>query len=199
MVHLLDTIFSYLRPEDLCRVALVSLSWNKFLQEELFDRHDARRAAFVHEMKLNRENFGRVIPITRSSSRIALKEINRNISPQNKRNRESSNSAPSVISPSKIRSRLFAEDKPEIPLLEKTDRYLHCPHCSATSKVKTCQDKNESDYEVAECGNKSCSFVFCVKCLYMDHAGKPCQIPQLTRSRSAVVTSKKSKARLRRL
>lgn len=201
MLHVVDTILNYLGPEDLCRVSLVNSSWHKLLQQPLFGVHEARRASYVTFVKLNRENYGRVVPMTRSSSRIALKEMNR-ISPQNKRNRESSNSAPNVISPSKIRSRLFTEDTPvvgEIPLLEKSVRYLHCPHCSATSKVKSCQDKTNCAYEVAECSSKSCGFIFCVKCLYMDHSGKSCQIPQLTRSRSAVVTSKKSKARLRRL
>jgi len=202
MLHLVDSILGYLRPVDLCKVSLVSSSWNKLLQQPLFSAHEARRVDYVTFVKLNRENYGREVPIKRSSSRIALKEINR-ISPKNKRNWEGSLSAPSVISPSKIRSRLFAEDTPsgaqEVPLIESTVRYLHCPHCSATSKIKSCEDKNGCVYEVAECSSKSCGFVFCVKCLYMDHPGKSCQIPQLTRSRSAVVTSKKSKARLRRL
>jgi len=197
MSHVLDLIFSYLRPEDLCRVAVVSSEWNKLLQDNIFEEHNTRRTTHVAEVMRNRENYGRAVTITRSSPRIALKEVKRNISPQNKRNRESSNSAPSVISPSKIRNRLFTEEKSEI--FERPVRYLHCPHCSATSKVKSVQGKDGSCYEVAECGSKTCNLVFCVKCLYIDHKGGACQIPQLTRSKSAVVTSKKSKARLRRL
>ena len=73
MSHILDIIFSYLRPEDLCRVALVSSEWNKLLQEDLFEDHNTRRATYVTEVMRNRENYGRAVTITRSSPRIALK------------------------------------------------------------------------------------------------------------------------------
>eukprot|EP00088_Acartia_fossae_P021267 TRINITY_DN2273_c0_g1_i1.p1 TRINITY_DN2273_c0_g1~~TRINITY_DN2273_c0_g1_i1.p1 ORF type:complete len:564 (-),score=103.59 TRINITY_DN2273_c0_g1_i1:1137-2828(-) len=194
--HLVDQILGYLRPHDLSMVAMTSSAWHKLLCEEggLYAEHNKRRLAHVAEIKLNRENYGsRVLPPgnTRSSSRIALKEVNRNVSPPNKRNRDGSHSAPTIISPSKIRNRLFT-DKDDSDI-----RFLHCPHCRRTSRVK---EKSGSEYEVAECSSRTCGLIFCVKCLAVDHPGKPCQVVKVTRTRSAaVVTSKKSKARLRRL
>jgi len=201
MLHIVDQILSYVSPADLRSVCMTSLGWKKLFSEQVFDHHENRRKKYIETVKLNRENFGREVvpfPLTRSSSRIALKEVNRNISPQNKRNRESSSSG-SIISPSKIRSRLFADSHEGIRE-RRSDKLDHCPNCSATSTIKSYKDKDGRSYEKGECTSRSCSLVFCTTCLHIEHPGKACKLSQPTRSRSvAAVTSKKSKARLRRL
>ena len=53
----------------------------------------------------------------------------------------------------------------------------------------------------AACSSKTCGLVFCSTCLYSEHPGQPCRVVHVsTRSKTtSVVSSKKSKARLRRL
>jgi len=201
MLHIVDKILSYVSSADLPSVSMTSRRWHKLFSEQVFNHHESRRRSYVETVKLNRENFGREVvpfPLTRSSSRIALKEVNRNISPQNKRNRESSSSG-SIISPSKIRSRLFPDSHESIRE-RRSDKLDHCPNCSATSTIKSYKDKDGKTYEKGECTSRSCSLVFCTTCLHIEHPGKACKLSQPSRSRSvAAVTSKKSKARLRRL
>jgi len=183
-----DKIFSLLSAADLCSVSLVSSSWRKALESRILQ--DLRRKEYIQEKKLNRENLGEVILRTRTSPRLAMQEVNRNLSPTNKRNRADLTSSSSFLtgSPKKVRNRLF----PDPGDLSKS-KMLHCPNCSHSSPV-------DQERSIATCSGASCGLVFCSLCYYSEHPGKPCRVISIPRSKSAVVvSSKRSKSRLRRL
>lgn len=187
MWQITDKIFSFLSDVDLCSVSMVNSTWRKALESRMLQ--DQRRRIFVQEKKLNRENLGEVILRTRTSPRLAMQEVNRNLSPINKRNRLDSKSSSIAVSPKKVRNRLFPDT-----LDLSVDRLLHCPNCSASSLV-------DQATGTAECSSTPCGLVFCSQCFYSQHTGKPCRVLQTgVRSKSAVVvSSKRSKHRLRRL
>jgi len=187
--QLVELILSQLSAADLCSFSLVDPAWNSTLESRVLQNQ--RRLQFVEQKKINRENLGEDIFKTRSSSRIAMQEVNRNMSPVIKRTRsEADSSSEKIHSPSKIKSRLFDD----VDLV--VDKLLHCPNCSFTSSVSK---KSLSGDERGVCGSKSCGLIFCTRCLYSEHPGKPCRTIQTIKSKQSVVSSKKSKARLRRL
>lgn len=188
MWHVTGLVLAYLEPADLCAVALVSIQWKLCLVRS--EKHEARRVAYVEEKKRDRENFGLTSIRTRTSPRLALQEVNRNLSPSQKRNRGESTSSGALTSPAKIRNRLFEDTPPA------ESKRLHCPNCSASSPVTPTQDGKGR----GTCSAKSCGLVFCAACFYSEHPGQACRVAGTSsRSRSSVVSSKKSKARLRRL
>jgi len=192
MWHLVDLILAHVsRAGDLCSVALVSPTWRACLAGSPV--HDLRRQAYVEEKKRDRENFGQsgASVKTRSSPRLAMQEVNRNLSPSTKRNRNETASSGSISSPNKIRNRLFDDVSSS-----SAEKLVHCPNCSASSPVVKTQDGKG----LASCSSKTCGLVFCSTCLYSEHPGQPCRTVHVsTRSKTSVVSSKKSKARLRRL
>lgn len=193
MWHVLEIIFTYTRPKDLCSFTLVSSAWKKALEGRPL--HDQRRRVYVKEKRINRENFGHEVVKTRSSSRVVMQEVNRNFSPNTKRDRTeniiSGNPAP-IISPSKIRSRLFPGS------CESSEKLIHCPSCSSSSSIVVTKEEGGISQERATCSSRTCGIVFCGKCQYSEHPGKPCRYTH-NKSKSCAVSSKKSKARLRRL
>jgi len=219
LVFILDTIFQYLAPSDLCSLAQVSQLWNLGLQCR--KEHDNRRKEFVKLKKLDRENWGK-LRITRSSPRRAMTDlanVNR-LSPSSKRDRNPSCNA--LLSPSKIRHRLFVE---EAAKLSPGERLVHCPLCTSPCRVTSATPPRARTTPLspappppsiatppptksapcltsqAICSSVKCNFIFCPDCHCEDHPDRPCRV---TRSgtkvpKSGTVTSKKSKARLRRL
>jgi len=210
-------VFSYLRPEDLCSLVQVSQLWSLSLQAR--KEHDNRRKDFVLCKKLDRENWGNKLGgRSRSSPRRAMTDVanvNR-VSPSTKRDRNSSTNA--LLSPSKIRHRLFVE---EAAKLSPGERLVHCPLCTSPCRVSSPSPATPTQarggpspasplqasssapclVQQAACSSAKCRFVFCPLCHCEEHSGRPCRV---TRSGSKVpktgtVTSKKSKARLRRL
>jgi len=214
LVFILDKIYQYLAPSDLCSLAQASQLWNLGLQCR--KEHDNRRKEFVKLKKLDRENWGKE-RITRSSPRRAMTDlanVNR-LSPSSKRDRNPSCSA--LLSPSKIRHRLFVE---EAAKLSPGERLVHCPLCTSPCRVTSATPPTRAAAtpppsiatpppskstpcltSQAICSSAKCSFIFCPECHCEDHPERPCRV---TRSgskvpKSGTVTSKKSKARLRRL
>jgi len=203
----LANIFSYLSPEDLCRVAQVSQLWNLALNFVKF--HDERRANFVAIMRVNRENAGMSFVKLRSklsSPRRVMQEVAnfQPLSPSSgKRDRNPSSST--LVSPSKIRHKLFVD---EARKLNPGERLVHCPLCTSPSRVSisTVQSLtptvSSQNFQKARCSSPKCNFEFCPDCQCEHHAGRSCRVTRTGSSkvpRSGAVTSKKSKARLRRL
>lgn len=203
----LANIFSYLSPEDLCRVAQVSQLWNLALNFVKF--HDERRANFVAIMRVNRENAGLSFVKLRSklsSPRRVMQEVAnfQPLSPSSgKRDRNPSSST--LVSPSKIRHKLFVD---EARKLNPGERLVHCPLCTSPSRVSisavpsSTPTLSSQNFQKARCSSPKCNFEFCPDCQCEHHAGRSCRVTRTGSSkvpRSGAVTSKKSKARLRRL
>jgi len=201
-----DILLKYLSPEDLCQVSQVSQVWRSLLLSS--SHHDDRRLEYLAKMKIERENYGQRLQFInkRISPRRILREVvnikNNSTSPTSvKRDRNASSSA--VVSPSKIRHKLFVE---QARTLTPGERLVHCPLCTSPSRVSLLPASSSSGANVqsgkAECSSPKCQFLFCPDCQGKEHPGQPCRVsrPQSSRStRSGGVTSKKSKARLRRL
>jgi len=203
----LSNIFTYLSPEDLCRVAQVSQLWNLALNFVKF--HDERRANFVAIMRVNRENAGVSFVKLRSklaSPRRVMQEVAnfQPLSPSSgKRDRNPSSSA--IVSPSKIRHKLFVD---EAKKLNPGERLVHCPLCTSPSRVSLSTvpspipTVSSQNFQKARCSSPKCNFEFCPDCQCEHHEGRSCRVTRTGSSkvpRSGAVTSKKSKARLRRL
>lgn len=176
---------------------------------------DQRRRSYLALRKRDQENHGSAVLLGRSGSpRRAMATLTNNRSPAG--GKRAPAAAPVEVSPSKVRYRLFLE---EARRLSPGERLQHCPLCTAPSRVAGAR---------AECSAPKCAFLFCPDCLCEEHQGRwdasPSWPPLLslvltlslspshplprgcrvTRTgskvpRSGAVTSKKSKARLRRL
>jgi len=188
--HIRDNIFKYCSAGVLCQVSQVSQMWKLSLMTSR--SHDERRLKWVEERKLNQENFGYLVlgGSTRSllSPRRPCQTLNTNRSPgQGKRDRGAS--AAKIVSPSKIRHRLFLE---EVSKLSPGERLTQCPVCTSPSRVAG---------PIATCSKQTCNFTFCPDCLCEQHGGRGCRVTRTGSKvpKSGAVTSKKSKERLRRL
>merc|ERR1719239_2120025 len=140
-------------------------------------------------MRIERENFGvklqltgakRISPRRRVLGNVANIRANNQVSPTSvKRDRNPSSSGANLVSPSKIRLKLFMD---QAKTLTPEQRLVHCPLCTSPK----------------------CHFSFCPDCQCQEHPDRPCPQSKTTASLrsskvSGGVTSKKSKARLRRL
>jgi len=211
MSVVLNNIFKCLAPEDLCSVSQVSQLWNLSLSNAKYQ--EERRLNFVAIMRVNRENAGEKLALLRSkvvSPRRVMQEVaNINVSPSSgKRDRNPSSAA--IVSPSKIRHKLFVE---EARKLTPGESLVHCPLCTSPSRVSFAQkwvknstpagsSQNLQNFPKAQCSSPKCNFEFCPDCQCEDHTGRSCRVTRTGSSKvpkSGAVTSKKSKARLRRL
>lgn len=208
MSVVLNSIFKCLAPEDLCRVSQVSQLWNLSLSSA--KHHEERRLNFVACMRVNRENAGAFLRSKVVSPRRVMQEVaNITVSPSSgKRDRNPSSAA--LVSPSKIRHKLFVD---EARKLTPGESLVHCPLCTSPSRVSFAQkwvknstpagsSQNLQNFPKAQCSSPKCSFEFCPDCQCEDHTGRSCRVTRTGSSKlpkSGAVTSKKSKARLRRL
>jgi len=203
LVHVLSIVFQHLHPEDLCQVSQVCQQWKLALTD--CPTHDDRRLNHVAFLRVNRENYGQKHELRRNRSdrRIMQEVANIVVSPTNgKRDRNPSSSA--FISPSKIRHKLFMD---EASKLSPGERLVHCPLCTSPSRVTLCPNdsilcSNIQNSQKAQCSSPKCNFKFCPLCQCEEHDGRSCRVTRTGSSKiskSTVVTSKKSKARLRRL
>jgi len=190
--HTLGHLFKYLSSAELCKVSQVSQFWNLALKEN--SEHNNRRLQYIDRVKKDKENFGvEVEGRKRISPRRVLREfsnIKNQISPTSvKRERENRSSSSAVVSPSKIRHKLFGDVAKN---LTPGERLVQCPLCTSPSRVSAAK---------AECSSPRCQFVFCPDCQCRDHPGLQCKttLRQPRSSKSGGVLSKKSKTRLRKL
>jgi hypothetical protein len=199
--HILGSIFTYLKPNDLCNISQVSQLWNLAVKSSKV--HEERRLNFVAAMKIEQENFGLSLLLSkRSSPRQAMQEVaNTNrLSPPSKRDLPAA--CANITSPSKIRHKLFVN---EAAKLGPGERLVPCPLCTNPSRVlnnaKPSTTATPGHTTTAECSAPRCGFLFCSNCQCEEHPGRPCRV---TRSgtklpKCGAVSSKKSKARLKRL
>jgi len=194
--HVLGVIFQYCGGSQLCAIAQVSQLWNLALVTS--NAHNDRRLAWIALRKRDQENDGFTAPsrLGLASPRRVMQQLN-NQQPQGGNNgnngsggkRDRTGSVAALVSPSKVRHRLFVE---EAQRLSPGERLTHCPLCTSPSRVSASR---------AECSSSKCSFVFCPDCLCEHHEGRGCRLTRTGSKvpKSGAVTSKKSKARLRRL
>lgn len=198
----LETLFSYLSDHDLYRVAQVSTTWRAALLASKTDNE--RRLTFISNKKLERENLGKENFLCRRiSPRRAMVDIINRTSP-NGAKRDRNHSASILVSPSKVRHKLFLEEGKK---LSDGERLVKCPTCFSPSRVTRIPVSADSppavtrQKEKATCSSPQCSFVFCPECQCEDHPARPCRARRSGSklSKSGGVTSQKSKNRLRRL
>ena len=171
--------------------------------------HDLRRCKYLDKMKIERENFGVSLQVGKriSPRRKVFGNVgNIQVSPTSvKRDRNPSSSAPMLVSPSKIRLKLFMD---QAKTLTPEQRLVHCPLCTSPSRVSLLPQSPTSvsrmQTQRAECSSPKCHFSFCPDCQCGEHPDRPCPPSKTSASLrsskvSGGVTSKKSKARLRRL
>lgn len=217
LTHVLGQIYKYLPGQDLCLLPQVSQLWGISLASCKWANEE--RLSFVAIKRLDRENFGKKLSLRSSalvsSPRKVMAEVvncsnSSLVSPGGtKRDLASRGGGASFcqVSPSKIRHRLFVS---EAAKLSPGERLVHCPLCTSPSRVTTTLCTSPSkvslggapDSQRATCSSPKCNFVFCPLCQCGDHEGRGCRVTRTTSSKlpkSGTVTSKKSKARLRRL
>jgi len=193
--HVLGLVFQYCGGSHLCAIAQVSQLWNLALVTS--SAHNDRRLAWIALRKRNQENDGFTAPsrLGPTSPRRVMQQLN-NQQPRGNNGgsgsggkRDRAGSAAALVSPSKVRHRLFME---EARMLNPGERLTHCPLCTSPSRVSASR---------AECSSSKCSFLFCPDCLCEHHEGRGCRLTRTGSKvpKSGAVTSKKSKARLRRL
>ena len=168
--------------------------------------NEDRRLTHLAKMKIERENFGVALNLERKriSPRRVLREVvnlKNQISPTAaKRERDSASQSASTVSPSKIRHKLFVD---QAKTLTPGERLVHCPLCTSPSRVSLVSSPNLPNLQSqkAECSSPKCQFSFCPDCKCQDHCGSLCRTREAGTSsrKGGGVTSKKSKARLRRL
>lgn len=189
LTHILNCVFSYCSPVDLYGFAQVSKLWQQSLCSSQL--HESRRLQYVAVRKSDQENLclggGHIINLGSLSPRVAMANIS-NWSP-GKGKRERAAVSTNQVSPSKIRHRLFFEEGSK---LSPGERLTQCPVCTSPSRVGDSR---------AQCSSPKCDFVFCPDCLCQEHVGRGCRVTRTGSKvpKSGSVTSKKSKARLRRL
>lgn len=189
--HVLGVIFQYCRGAELCAIAQVSQLWNLALVTS--NVHNDRRLSWIAIRKRDQENDGLTAPgrLGLPSPRRVMQQLNNQ--PRQGGNsgekRERASSSAALVSPSKVRHRLFVEEARKIL---PGERLTHCPLCTSPSRVSASK---------AECSSSKCNFVFCPDCLCENHEGRGCRLTRTGSKvpKSGAVTSKKSKARLRRL
>jgi len=185
-------IFQFLSSNDLCRVVQVSRGWRLAL--EASPAQNGRRLALISQMKTERENVGADLQLKsrRISPRRVMVEVANTrykVSPTAAK-RDRTRSSSTLVSPSKVRHKLFVD---EASKLTAGERLTKCPVCSSPSRV--------SPPTRALCSSARCQFVFCPECSSAEHPGKPCRPvrPGVRFPKSGGIASKKSKERLKRL
>lgn len=225
--HILTQIWKYLSIQDIAKVLQVSLSWNTaiIVDYDAMEKYKKAKESFDENPVEHLENQER-IRLSKLSPRKALTAVSnlllspvKRVPPEQRRsprlNISGSNEIfkPLIVSPSKFRHRLFAE---EAQRLAPDEKLQPCPRCTCPSRVTPNEGK-------AQCSRISCQYEFCIYCMCSYHSGSPCRItrgckmkgtpsnhptsPSSSTTSSASsgsftkarVTSKVSKRRLKRL
>ena len=128
--------------------------------------NEDRRLTYLAKMKIERENFGVSLNLERKriSPRRVLREVvnlRNQISPTAaKRERDPASQSATVISPSKIRHKLFVD---QAKTMTPGERLVHCPLCTSPSRVSVVSLPNLQSQK-AECSSPKCQFSFCPEC-----------------------------------
>lgn len=204
--------------------AQASQLWNLSLQCR--NEHDNRRKEFLKMKKLETGNFDKE-RITNSPHRRAMRDLaNVNRSSSSSISERNPSRCP-LPPPSKIRHRLVVEETSMLAPGENLVPFPLCtspcrvtsstpqfraiaanpwtvtppPSVSRTNATPPAKKSTLYMASQANCSNVKCYFISCPECQNKDHPERPCRITRLGSkvSKSGTMTSKKSKARLRRL
>ena len=200
----LGFIFTFLSADDLCKVAQVSQLWNLAITSS---KHEERRVNFVALMRTEQENVGVTLFLRsklQSPRRVMQEVANINFLSPNSGKRDRDLTSAVIVSPSKFRHKLFVD---EASKLSPGERLVHCPLCTSPSRViiPATPTQPTISSQQATCSSSKCHFVFCPMCQCEVHEGRSCRVTRTGTGHSykvtkaGAVTSKKSKARLRRL
>ncbi|XP_074109880.1 uncharacterized protein LOC141534432 isoform X2 [Cotesia typhae] len=190
-------ILSYLSPQDLCAITMVSQVWRKICLSD--PAANLRRQNQVYVRQNTKENL--VLIKSKSDITCSPKFTSRLV----KRNyltdvqnvqvtpgrRVPPQSPP--VSPSKVKFHSFLKAS---RALASTERLCRCPKCSFASHVDAARN-------VGVCTREGCRAEFCLDCVSTPHSG-PCKTPLLAtptkrKKPPLIVGSKQSKRNLRRL
>nr|XP_033322257.1 uncharacterized protein LOC117218171 [Megalopta genalis] len=190
-------ILSYLGPQDLCSISMVSKTWRRICVSDF--KANSRRLTHIMLRQNAKENL-KIIkkdkmerdllasPKSRYAKKGCLLEVQNLLRVPN--NRQPPSSPP--VSPSKVKFHSFVKAS---RTLEPWEHLLPCPKCSFPCHVN--DEKN-----VGTCSRQGCLMEFCTSCSSRPHTG-PCRTPLLAtptkRSKRLIVGSRQSKRNLRRL
>ncbi|XP_014600838.1 PREDICTED: uncharacterized protein LOC106785150 [Polistes canadensis] len=194
--RIISKILSYLAPQDLCSISMVSKVWRRICIED--SRANTRRLSHIILRQNTKENLKLIKKVkmemdTQSSPRNkyvrkgCLLEVQNLVNSSQQR---PPNSPP--VSPSKVKFHSFVKAS---RTLEPWEHLLPCPRCSFPCHV-------DGEKNVGTCSRQGCSMEFCTSCSSRPHTG-PCKTPLLAtptkRNKRLVVGSRQSKRNLRRL
>ncbi|XP_053985225.1 uncharacterized protein LOC128879788 isoform X1 [Hylaeus volcanicus] len=196
--RIVSKIFSYLGPQDLCSVSMVSKTWRRLCNNDF--RANTRRLTHVILRQNAKENLKLIkkskmegdlqsSPRSRYARKGFLLEVQNLL--QEPRNQRQPTSPP--VSPSKVKFHSFVKAS---RTLAPWEYLLSCPNCSFPCHVD--HEKN-----VGTCSRQGCLMEFCTSCSSRPHTG-PCRTPLLAtptkrNNKRAVIGSRQSKRNLRRL
>ncbi|XP_026667332.1 uncharacterized protein LOC108622494 [Ceratina calcarata] len=196
--RIVSKIFSYLSPQDLCSVSMVSKTWRTICKND--SRANIRRLTHVivrqnakENLKLMKKNKSegdiQNSPKSRYARKGYLLQVQNLLQVQG--NNQPPNSPP--VSPSKVKFHSFVKAS---RTLAPWEHLLRCPKCSFPSHV-------DDEKNVGTCSRQGCSMEFCTSCSSRPHTG-PCKTPLLAtptkrNKQRLVIGSRQSKRNLRRL
>ncbi|CAL7950230.1 unnamed protein product [Xylocopa violacea] len=195
--RIVSKIFSYLSPQDLCSVSMVSKTWRRICIDD--SRANTRRLIQVILRRNAKENL-KVIKKTKMEGDIQSSPKSRYarkgylLEVQNLLQVPGNQRPPSSppVSPSKVKFHSFVKAS---RTLAPWEHLLPCPKCSFPCHV-------DGEKNVGTCSRQGCSMEFCTFCSSRPHTG-PCKTPLLAtptkRNKRLVVGSRQSKRNLRRL
>jgi len=221
--HILAKIWKCLSIQDIANILQVSTKWNCAIQDD----HNAMERYHTAKERYNQNPIQQLekqnrIRLRYLGPRETMSEISnlllspvKKVPPERQRRSPRLNNGgtneltkPIMVSPSKFRHRLFAE---EAQRLAPDEKLQPCPRCTCPSRVTPNDGK-------AQCSRISCQYEFCTLCLCTFHKGSPCRITRGCKIRNSTpqtstnsptdssgcyskarVSSKVSKRRLKRL
>ncbi|XP_053382950.1 F-box only protein 5-A-like [Mercenaria mercenaria] len=178
-----STILSFLTPQDLCRMCIVSRQWKSVCEADKLSNQRRRWFLRQHQeiyRKRGKENAGKrsVTPQTRAAA-VPLQDL-----PVLQE---------CVDTPCQDIVKTTTEQFMAVASSLKNDEKLQkCPRCRKPAKVLPVQDRGK-------CQNHDCNFDYCVKCLCEFHGSKECAPIVTKKTKTDAIGTRKSKKNLKRL
>ncbi|XP_076635551.1 uncharacterized protein LOC143348811 [Colletes latitarsis] len=194
---IVSKILSYLGPQDLCSVSMVSKTWRRICLNDF--RANTRRLTHVILRQNAKENLKLIkkskiegdiqsSPKSRYARKGYLLQVQNLLQEPRKQRQPSS----PPVSPSKVKFHSFVKAS---RTLAPWEHLLSCPNCSFPCHV-------DGEKNVGTCSRQGCLMEFCTSCSSRPHTG-PCKTPLLAtptkRNKRLIVGSRQSKRNLRRL
>ncbi|XP_012059650.1 PREDICTED: uncharacterized protein LOC105622848 [Atta cephalotes] len=196
-LNLVSKILSFLTPQDLCSISMVSRVWRKICKSD--SCANKRKMSFIMRKNTVKENLWFLVKKAKHEEDIQTSPKSRHyvrkgylLDVQNLLQVPAQPNSPPV-SPSKIKFHSFVKAS---RTLANGEYLLPCPRCSFPCHV-------DSEKNVGACSRQGCSIEFCISCSSKPHAG-PCKTPLLAtptkrNNKRLIAGSRQSKRNLRRL